>query len=531
MAKLKQPDTLQNLAMNAVIVWLCKTGQNLMTKIAWVARTDAQKSSEYLKESVNMIHKLFLYNIPCYLFDNLSKVVFKKLPILIDNIKRKLKMHASMSEFLIHVNVAVSLGQIIISPHLHFLNFEEMPKMMRHLFYMRLKDLPGLVYLNLSTLSGGWKTEDMEPIVLNGIVDMKNLHTLILTYDCTDNILKILETSCPRIQVLDISSSKMIGNNSIKYLLELHHLKKVQLYRTSITIEGYIRLLTKMPQLENIGRYDAIGTCLEYIDMTYENLDEKPIIKLKVFESHYVVSKHIKLLAKWCPDIELVCLFHNPLLNDLMGLIAINKLSDLRLLSCNFFQDHVRDVLEVKGCNLTYLHLEHVEEIDINALMCISQYCPDLNTLIIYNCELIDGPLKYFRKQVPPFMNLKNLTIAASCTLQHLEFLLMNCFKIKFIHIGTMVPTNDEIFDKILANNPMEYLEELHIIYSTGLTVSTAYKLLETCENLKVLNEMESWTRVQEQELENFRIFLKIRNYNIDTRPSTWKPQIREENI
>lgn len=520
MPKIKQPLKLEHLAIKASVIWLCNVGQKMMPTVTKITKRHAQKASEILKDRILILRNIFEYNVPCYLYDRISEEIFISVPNLIDNIKKNLSLNSSMSEFLSQVNVAVSLAEVLMSPFLKRLNFDEMPKMMRQLFYTKLKEFRGLQYLNLSSLSGGWKTSDMEPTILNGIIDMKNLHTLILNYDCTDNILIALEKVCPRLHTLDISSSKMITNNSVKYLIELTHLKNLQLYRTSITIEGYIRLLIKLPQLEDIGRYDDIGRCLEYIDMTYENFDDRPKLNLRIFHSRNVITKHIQLLSEFCPEIRSILLFHNPLLNDLMALISINKLTILKLLSCDFFGDQVRDVLQVKGCNLTHLQLEHVDQIDMNALMYISQYCPDLKIFTLYNCELIDSTSLYtYKLDIPPFMNLERLMIAAHCSLQHMEFLLSNCYKIKFIHIGTMAPTNDELFNRVLLKNPMQYLEELRIIYSDSLTIKTAYKIVDICQNLCIFNELESWTRVKELELEMFKLYISTRNYDLDIKP------------
>lgn len=514
MPKLNQPKSLEQNSIRALVNFLCDLGEKLMPIIISLSKSEAQRSSDILEHRIRFVQKYFEYNIPCFLYDPLCDEICIEIPKMIDRIKKRLRPGSSMGEFLSQVNVAVSLTEVVLSSNLKKLDCDSMPKMIRHLFYNKLSALTGLEYLNLGSLSGGWKTCDMEPTVLNGIVSMKNLQYFCLNYDCTNNILLALLDSCPKLTTIDITSSKSINNDSVNLLLRFKHLKCVQLYRTSISIEGYVKLLLGLPHLEDVGRYDEIGRCLEYI---VDNYPDKQKFALRKFSSRFVTTRFLQILAENCPDIYYVSLFHNVLLCDLVMLVGINNLTDLRLLSCDFFADQVRNVLAVKGCNLTHLHLEHVDEIDMNALMYISQFCPDLKALTFYNCEMIPSTSMFIKKPaIPPFMNIERLTLIAQCDARHLEFLLSSCFKIKYIKIGTMVPTDDVLFEKVLTVNPMVYLEELSISCSAGLSITSVYKLAESCPNLSVLNELEGWELIEEMELETFRLFIDTNNFNLN---------------
>jgi hypothetical protein len=200
-----------------------------------------------------------------------------------------------------------------------------------------------------------------------------------------------------------------------------------------------------------------------------------------------------------------------------MSLIGLNKLSKLKLQSCDFFSDQVKSVLEVKGCNITYLNLEHADEIDLNALVYISQFCPDLNTLILCNCVMLESTsLSYRRYQVPPFMNLENLTLVGHCSFNHIQFILCNAYKIKFIHFGTQIPTDDMLFEKIFLHNQLEYLEEMRILRSDYLTIKTAYNLINNCKKLSKLYELGSWISVMPLQLDELKDYIKQRNLNVD---------------
>ncbi|XP_031627935.1 uncharacterized protein LOC116343820 isoform X1 [Contarinia nasturtii] len=469
---------------------------------------------EILRARVAILHDLFQYNVPCYLFDRLRMSLFSEIPRMVDRIKARRSIKTTQGEFMSQINVAVTLVETIIGPYLTYHNFEETPKVLQQIFYMRLKDMKGLEFLNLGSLTGGWKTDDMEPTIMLGLDNMSNLQYLSINYDCTDNLLLKLIEKCPRLTCLDLSSSKAVNDDSVNLLVRIPSLRFVNLHRTSVTMEGYIKLLLGLKKIEDIGPFDEIGRCLEYIADNYHDFKG---FALKKFCSRYVTTRFLQIISEYCPEMQHVSIFFNMLICDLTALIGINKLSILHLLSCDFFSDQIRDVLAVKGCNLTHLHLEHVDQIDMNALMYISQYCPDLQVFTIYNCEMIESTSLYLQKpSIPPFMNLEKLTVIAQCDRRHLEFLWSTCLQIKVIKCGMMVPTTDELFEYILSRNPMEHLEELSILRSDGLTIGMAYKFVEICPKLTQLNELEGWSLIKEDELQLFKTFIKTNNLELN---------------
>lgn len=515
MPLIKQPLSLEIMSLRKCAVWLCEIAQQLMPIVRNLTREDIDK--KFLKRLIPDLKEVFEYNIPFNLYDKLLVELFMEITKLIEQINKHFHMKTQMAKFLSQVHIAISLSEIFFSSNLRNLGFDSVPKMMRHLFYTNLCKFTGLTSINLGSMSGGWKTNDMEPIILKGLSNMNNLTSLTLNYDCTNHILERLNENCKKLRYIDLTNSKSIDNDSMDILIQLKQLNVVHLHRTSVGIDGYIKCLMNLPHLYDVGRYDDLGKCLSCIDDFFPNC---PKLKLKKFITHYATTHHLQLLAERCPDIYMVSIFHNVLLIDLMQLIGLNCLSELKLLSCDFFADQIRNVLEIKGCNITYLHLEHVDEIDMNALMYITQFCPDLKKLVMYNCELIDSTSLYTSKlAIPPFINLEHLTFVVQCSRIHIEFVLSRALKIKFIHLGTMVDSTDILFDNILLYNPLAHLEELRIMNSDFLTINTAYKLVETCDKLCRMNELESWNMVKEEEFNEFKQFLKNKNLDIDITP------------
>lgn len=512
MPKHRQPERLETLALRNSSKWLCQTGERLIPRIAEASRVDNKVAVVELNNIIEIAHDLFERFVPFFLYQPLTDEVIKGISQLIERCKEAIELRANMAKFLAQVNVALSLAQSLISVKLRVIDFDEMPKMIRSAFYSKLTKMSGLEWLSLGSMSGGWKTSDMEQVLVDGLCNMRNLMHLRLNYDCTDEILRTLVKNCPRLLSLDITNSKNINNASVDILVDLKHLQQIQLFRTSVTMEGFINILLHLPELRDIGRYDELGRCLEYIDDYYPTYGN---FKLESFVSFQATTKQIQILSEKCPKVNAVSLFHNILLLDLMSLIGLNNLTKLKLLSCDFFADQIRDVLQVKGCNLTTLSLEHVDEIDMNALVYISQYCTELKSLIMCNCNLIEST-SITRCKLPPFMSLENLTLIGECTSKHLEFILCNAHRLKFIHFGTQIITTDELFVKVFLRNELSKLEEIRILHSDFLTIKTAYALVNNCTNLQKLFEIESWLNVMPWEFDELKLYIKEKNFDVD---------------
>lgn len=517
MSRHKQPKKLEYLALNRLGDWVAKNAEMNMEPVADMAQRDHPGAHIFLSKIVDNTRTVLDYNVPWMIHDLLADQVIRALTELLDKTKKSLGFRGSMGKFVSQMNVAVKMAEVLFTKNLTYVSMDEIPKMLRSVYYINMHKLTGLVYLNLGSLSGGWKTADMEESVTQALKTLHKLKYLVINYDCTDNILKCIVQNCSKLEKLDISSSKCVTNDSVNIILKLKHLRSVQLYRTFVTLEGFTKLLINCKTLEDIGRCDEIGKILEYIDLT--NSDARPL-NLKVYVSRYATLHQLQLSVEMCPFIRSMTVFHNTLQNDLMVLIGLQDLRELKLLSCDFYADQVKQVLQVKGCNLSHLHLEHVDQIDLNALMYISQMCPLLESMTFYNCTLIQHTSLYTKKlEIPPYRNLKKLTIVAKCTEEQLMFLLSNCLNVEFIQIGTAVQMTDDFVIKLLNKNPLIHLRELRIMQSDFMTMTSVKSIVESCMCLEILVELESWTLLTENDREYIRDYIRVNNLNINTAP------------
>ena len=93
-----------------------------------------------------------------------------------------------------------------------------------------------------------------------------------------------------------------------------------------------------------------------------------------------------------CPELTCVSLYVDEDAGNLLEpLSSLKNLSEVKLLACNFYTDKVDELLRQKGHQLTLLHLEHIDELDMNALCCVAESCPNLRRLVFFSCDFVEN--------------------------------------------------------------------------------------------------------------------------------------------
>ncbi|XP_054014083.1 uncharacterized protein LOC128895482 [Hylaeus anthracinus] len=519
MPKKQQVPMLVDLALCSVGEFVTTFGRYMTKLICMTSKTNPEYGHTKLHSMLQFMKHLLNSCIPRHLYDKMSIAVLTAIVNLVKETRGTYNDFALTTAFLSEMTVALRLTEVAVGPHLKAIEFSIWPKIMRHVLYNKLYDMVGLEILDLGSGSAGWRTSDIEKIIANGVSAMPNLVCFILCFDCTDNIILALARNCKKLQKLDVTASRSVTERSVGPLLSCKHLRHIKLCRTSMTISGYANLFLEHLKIEDIGRCDEFGYVLEHIHQ--KDIGVKSSFHIRTFESRNFSMEHLYLLIDMCPYITSLCLLRDERIGDLTILATLDYLKELKLLSCDFYTHGIKTLLEIKGCAIISLHLEHVEEIDLNALILISQYCPDIRDLVFYNCEFLEHAALHPRKlAVRPFQCLERIKCVAECANMHLEFLLSHCINIKFIQLGSSTGIGDDTMRRILLQNPMSKLEELKILYSHDLSMKTVQLLMQNCDNLRRLSELESWQGISPTELNIFREDLKTTNTNLDISPS-----------
>lgn len=479
---------------------------------------EPQKGVACLQRSIEWLRQLLVSHVPYFLYDDMASEVLNAVKASIDKTKKTFYPDMPISSFLVEMNVVVSLTEVVLNANLKKIDFSLWPKIMRYVLYKNLYKLSGLEVLNLGSCTVGWRTTEYDKWITSGIIRMKNLRSLCLCFDCTDSIVQIIGENCPNLQCLDITSSRSVTDRSVTWLLSCVQLREIQLHRTSVSVVGFAQLIVGLTKLQDIGRCDDFGNVIKYLHQNFQNAGP---FSLKRVQTRDLTTENLRLFVNICPKIEYISVFHDEQISDLTVLISLENLKELKLLSCAFYSDNLKQLLEVRGSNITSLHLEHVDEIDLNALMFISSYCPSLKRLVLYNCDFIyTQTLPEHRHSPKPFQNLERIFWVVDCAITHLEYILLHAVNIRYIHLGSSSGIVHDTIVSILKQNPMKNLEELRILYSSDLSIRTAELLLRSCPNLKVLSELESWQGISTNELKSFKQMIESNNFDLDIRPT-----------
>lgn len=510
---------LQSLSLKAIGNLVVSLAPAVLSTIE--CHKEPQKSITALQQSIEWLKQLLASHVPYFLYDEMAEEVLTAVKALIDRTKKTYYPNLPISSFLIKMNVVVSMTEVVLTSNFKKIDFSVWPKIMRYVLYKNLHKLSGLEVLNLGSCTVGWRTSEYDRCIISGIINMKNLRSLCLCFDCTDGVVQIIGENCPNLQSLDITSSRSVTDRSINSLLCCAKLRDLHLHRTLVSVVGFAQLLIGLTKLQNIGRCDDFGNIIKYLHTNYPHAGP---FGLKRVQTRDLTTENLRLLVDMFPQMEYISLFHDEQISDLTVLTSLENLKYLKLLSCAFYGDYLNHLLEVRGANILSLHLEHVEEIDLNALTCISQYCPNLSSLVLYNCDFMDQ--RPASRQQPqnidkkPFKNLERLFWVVDCAITHLEYILVNAVNIRYIHLGSSTGITHNTIVNVLKENPLRELEELRVLFSSDMGIHTAQLLLGSCPKLRLMSELESWQGISVDALKAFKQYIQKNNFDLDIRPT-----------
>lgn len=482
----------------------------------------------YVDECIHWLREQFFSSIPWYCHQALVNHILLVLSKATHTAKATFRKTAGgpQADWNRHVvYVTVRFVKTILHPRVKKLDLNHIgPKALRDEIYRGLEQLSGLETLNLGSgsgpaaASGSSGTEIIRKRVFMSFKYLRNLTSLTFTNECQNDTLAVVGQNCRQLSYLDIAGSQGVTDQGASWLQGCKELATLDLYQTSISIEGYAQLLLALPKLNSVGRCDAFGQILEYLS-TYNRDPVK--LCIKYFHSRDVSYDQLRLLTATCPKLTHVSLYVDEDAGNLLEpLISLQELSEVKLLACNFYTDKVDELLQHKGRQLTLLHLEHIDELDMNALCCIAENCPNLNRLVFFSCDFVENfgqSLSDKKFPSPPFKHLQSLVCVSESAPNIIEFLLVHAKNLKSVQFGSTAWFNDDTVAKVLAKGALKWVEEIRILRSYELTMRAVCALLEQCPNLHILAEMDGWEGISQPELLRLRKKIKEENLDLDT--------------
>ena len=213
----------------------------------------------YVDESIHWIREQFFSSIPWYCHQALVEHILKVLSKATHTAKATFRKTAGgpQAEWNKHVvYVTVRFVKITFHPMVKYLDLNNVgPKALRDEIYRGgLEQMSGLETLNLGSGSGpgGTANSGSDPIrkkVFLGFKYLKHLTSLTFTNECQNETLAVVGQNCRLLSHLDIAGSQGVTDQGTSWLLGCQKLNHLDLYQTSVTIEGYAQLLLALDNL------------------------------------------------------------------------------------------------------------------------------------------------------------------------------------------------------------------------------------------------------------------------------------------
>ncbi len=301
-----------------------------------------RRAARAVDAAVAALRRALFSSAPWYAHQALCDACLRALADAVHNSAALYRqMNCSSPESVHEIHVVVAFARVVLHQGLRRLDLSKLPKMLRDELQRHLDRMTGLRALNLG--SGGSETGRRRLYL--SLRGLRDLTSLTMPNDCQNETLAVVGQNCPRLAHLDVNGSSAVGDSGAAWLLQCRELEKLDLYLTTVSVEGYARLLLGLPKLRTVGRCDSFGQVLEYLDL-YSGSSEVTL-PVEHFHSRDMSYPQLRLLLRMCPRLSHVNLYVDEDMGNLLEPFrSFEHLRELKLLACNFYADGIDQVHE-----------------------------------------------------------------------------------------------------------------------------------------------------------------------------------------
>jgi hypothetical protein len=490
-------------------------GQKLLSEVcsgtpAAVPQTRWGVPSCNARKKPSKIQKLqeiqyFLHpGLPLYLSNAVTSAVLKAVTTLISQAKCTHDGFSKSGDDECR-EIVENLICIALPAQLSHLDLLKWPWFIGETLLKHLHNFDHLEVLKLwpGTWSPVWAT--VVEVLQGGYCSLNNLVSFSMRCHCTDKIL-ILMACCTRLQYLDVMSSVEVTDLCVGSVLRLNNLKVVNVSSTSLTAVGYTRLLNGLPHLGKLVWFDLDGKALGSMTTTP--------LSLLSYEASRVSFDQLTIMVLTCPYLTQISLHWVEA--DLSVLGALKHLKEIKIAHCSAVNSNLKGFLEVVGYNIISLELHEMKDVD---LLMIGSLCINLKRLGLV-CDFKASEESYLTMKTPLFKELEDLRFGS----EYSECLFFNCTNIRKLEISKCQNFNDHVMAQLLTKNPLKQLEALSVGHSGLLSINTVHLLLESCDNLRLLEGLDSWGGVTKSQVMELCAEMREKNMDIEI---LWKKPLQ----
>lgn len=467
---MKQPEELEQMAIVKIGDWIAHQAEKLMVPISELHEVDAAKAEASLSRYIDIIRSCLDVSVPRIYHDTIANEALRALKKLSKSLKTEthcLHVIKRMIETVFSKNVTSLV-----------LLYDTYP-MFQASFCSKSYMLTGLVHLKIDYHAN-------ETDFIEFLKELHSLKYLEIRY-CTENMIKCVVENCKLIEEITLTLGEWDCHSYSNMILltQLHNLRRLtQESLIWLDVDGFQIFYSILLLCKNIEHLDLgvnntkiLLEVLKYFASDEDNSSKQ--FKLKSYSGKSNTLEDLQLVVQMCPQIEKFSMYYGERIfrNNLEPLTDLKHLHELELGGVGF-HEHVRGLLEAVGSNLVHLKIDGANDLDLNAMMDISQLCPNLQSLSLgISTPTIHTPLQNRTLEIEPFRNLKTIkfsTFRFGVEIQmfytrpdfdkQLFFLLSNSLNVEFVEIFSSVQLSEDNISKLLQKNSFTSLKQLKIL-------------------------------------------------------------------
>jgi hypothetical protein len=507
MPQLKQPSSLESIVLQSLQRFILGLGQELLGKVCsgisatvpstrWVI--PSYPVTEKHSDCYNLEELQYFLDpgLPLRLSNAVTSAVLEAVTTVISQAKCTYDGFSKTGDDSCR-DIVENLISIALNAQVSYVDLSQWPWIIGEILLKHLDKFQHLEVLKLwrGSWSPMWTT--VVEMLESGCCSLNNLVSFSMRCHCTDKILQVMAQST-KLQYLDVMSSVEVTDMCVSSVLQLKNLKVVNMCSTSLTAEGYTRLLIGLPHLGKLVWFDLNGQALG-------SMKTSPL-SLQSYETSRVSVDQLIIMVHMCPYLMQVSLHWVEA--DLSVLGALKHLKEIKLAHCSAAENNLKGLLEIVGYNIVSLELHEMEDVD---LLMIGVLCVNLKRMSLV-CDFQSTKESFLEIKSPLFKELEDLRFGS----EYSECLFFNCTNIRKLEISRCQNFSDHVVATLLTKNPLKQLQVLSIGHSGQLSINTVHLLLESCDNLKVLEGLDSWGGVTKSQVMELCMELKQKNMDIE---------------
>lgn len=507
MPQLKQPPSLESIVLQSLQRFILTLGQELLGEVCSGMPATVPSSrwgmpsclvgEKYSKCSELQELQYFLHpDLPLHLSNAVTSVVLEAITTVISQAKCTYDGFSKSGDDSCR-DIVETLISVALHAQMSHVDLLQWPWFIGEILLKHLDKFQHLEVLKLwpGSWSPVWAT--VVEMLENGHCSLNILVSFSMRCHCTDKILQVLALST-RLQYLDVMSSVEVTDMCVSSVLQLNNLKVVNMCSTSLTAQGYTRLLIGLPHLSKLVWFDLNGQALGSTKISP--------LSLQSYEASRVSIDHLTILVHICPYLTQISL---PWVEvDLSLLGELKHLREIKLAHCSAVNSNLKGLLEIIGYNIISLELHEMRDVD---LLMIGVLCVNIERMSLV-CDLQSAEESFLGIKAPLFKELKDLRFGS----EYSESLFFNCTNIRKLDISRCQNFSDNVVATLLTKNPLKQLEVLSVVHSGHLSIKTVHLLLESCDNLRVLEGLDSWGGVTKSQVMELCMEMKKKNMDIE---------------